>query len=79
MNLYGPGLRQGKPPRPQWYGQAGYSPGYPPRWWSPPGSPAPCNVASSVCASTREIEGRSFNVAPSPSVCASVQVQEKIL
>ena len=45
----------------------------------PPGSPAPCNVASSVCASTREIEGRSFNVAPSPSVCASVQVQEKIL
>ena len=36
--------------------EAGYYPGVP-----LPGSPAPCNVASS------------------PSVCASVQVQEKIL
>ena len=39
-----------------------------------PGSQAPCNVASSVCAGTIF-----FKVAPSPSVCASVQVQEKIL
>ena len=43
-----------------------YGPGYGPRGRLPPGvplpgSPAPCNVASS------------------PSVCASVQVQEKIL
>ena len=31
------------------------TPWLPPRWWSPlPGSPAPCNAASSVCASTRE-------------------------
>ena len=62
------------PPRPD---QAGYPPATPPRWWSPlPASPAPCNVPSSVCASTRE---DFFNVAPSPSACASVQVQEKIL
>ena len=52
--IYGPGLRAGTPP-PMVWSPGRLHPGYPLRWWSPlPSTSAPYNVASSVCASTRE-------------------------
>ena len=71
--IYGPGLRPGT---------------HHPDGMVPPGSPAPCNVASSVCASVQEQE-KILSETPS-GVCAlnieglgtqhelSVHVQDKI-